>query len=88
MTMKKFFLYVFLALAILAAIFTYILYSEGAFETYEPEPKSELKPFMKCEAGKCGAGKCETGKSETTEKSDLIPSMKCEAGKCSTGKCG
>ena len=56
--MKKFFLYVFLALAILAAIFTYILYSEGAFDTQEPAKKSELKPFMKCEAGKCGAGKC------------------------------
>ena len=81
--MKKFFLYVFLALAILAAIFTYILYSEGAFDTYEPEPKSELKPFMKCEAGKCGSGK-----PETAEKSDLKPSMKCETGKCSTGKCG
>jgi hypothetical protein len=45
--MKKFFLYVFLALAILAAIFTYILYSEGAFDTQEPAKKSELKPFMK-----------------------------------------
>jgi uncharacterized low-complexity protein len=58
--MKKFFLYVFLALAILAAIFTYILYSEGAFETQEPAKKSELKtfPVMKCEAGKCGSGKC------------------------------
>ncbi len=81
--MKKFFLYVFMALAILAAIFTYILYSEGAFETYEAETKSELKPFMKCEAGKCGSGK-----PEMTEKSDLTSSMKCEAGKCSTGKCG
>ena len=50
--MKKFFLYVFLALAILAAIFTYILYSEGAFDTQEPTKKSDLEPFMKCEAGK------------------------------------
>ena len=83
--MKKFFLYVSLALAILAAIFAYILYSEGAFETLEPAQKSDLKPFMemKCEAGKCGSGK-----PETIEKSDLNPSMKCEAGKCSTGKCG
>jgi len=56
--MKKFFLYVFLALAILAAIFTYILYSEGAFDTQEPTKKSDLEPFMKCEAGKCAAGKC------------------------------
>ena len=56
--MKKFFLYVFLALAIFAAIFTYILYSEGAFQTQEPVKKSDLKPFMKCEAGKCGEGKC------------------------------
>jgi len=39
------------------AIFTYILYSEGAFET-KLESK-HYKPFeMKCEAGKCGAGKC------------------------------
>jgi uncharacterized low-complexity protein len=56
--MKKFFLYVLLALAIFAAIFTYILYSEGAFQTQEPVKKSDLKPFMKCEAGKCGEGKC------------------------------
>lgn len=81
--MKKFFLYVFLTLAILAAIFTYILYSEGAFETLEPAQKSDLKPFMKCEAGKCGSGK-----PETDQKSDLEPSMKCETGKCETGKCG
>jgi uncharacterized low-complexity protein len=56
--MKKFFLYVLLALAIFAAIFTYILYTEGAFQTQEPVKKSDLKPFMKCEAGKCGEGKC------------------------------
>ena len=56
--MKKFFLYVFLALAIFAAILTYILYSEGAFQTQEPVKESDLKPFMKCEAGKCAAGKC------------------------------
>ena len=81
--MKKFFLYVSLVLAVLAAVFTYILYSEGAFETYEPATQSDLKPFMKCEAGKCGSGK-----PETAEKSDLNPSMKCETGKCETGKCG
>ena len=56
--MKKFLLYVFLALAIFAAILTYILYSEGAFDTYEPVKQSELEPFMKCEAGKCAPGKC------------------------------
>ena len=56
--MKKFFLYVFLALAIFAAIFTYILYTEGVFQTQEPVKETDLKPFMKCEAGKCGEGKC------------------------------
>ena len=56
--MKKFLIYVFLALAIFAAILTYILYSEGAFQTYEPTKQSDLEPFMKCEAGKCAAGKC------------------------------
>ena len=58
MIMKKILLYVFLALAILAAVLTYILYSEGAFDTYEPAKESDLEPFMKCEAGKCAAGKC------------------------------
>jgi len=59
--MKKFFLYTFLGLVILGAVFAYILYTEGFFET-KPEP-SEVKPFeMKCEAGKCGAGKCAGGK--------------------------
>jgi len=54
--MKKFFLYTFLILAILGAIFGYILYSEGVFDP-APEP-SKLKPFeMKCEAGKCASGK-------------------------------
>ena len=57
--MKKFLLYLFLALAVLAAIFTYILYTEGAFKTYEPTKQSELEPFMKCVAGgKCAPGKC------------------------------
>jgi len=56
--MKKFLLYVLLGLAIFAAILTYILYSEGAFQTQEPVKESDLKPFMKCEAGKCGSGKC------------------------------
>ena len=56
--MKKILLYVFLTLAILASILAYILYSEGAFDTYEPTKQSDLEPFMKCEAGKCAAGKC------------------------------
>ena len=55
--MKKFFLSLFIIIAVLGAIFTYILYSEGAFET-KLESK-HYKPFeMKCEAGKCGTGKC------------------------------
>jgi hypothetical protein len=56
--MKKLVLYILLALAVLAALLTYVLYSEGAFDTYEPTKKSDLEPFMKCEAGKCAAGKC------------------------------
>ena len=56
--MKKLLLYVFLVLAIFAAILTYILYSEGAFQKYEPTKESDLQPFMKCEAGKCAQGKC------------------------------
>ena len=56
--MKKFLLYVFLVLAIFAAILAYILYSEGAFQKHEPARKSDLEPFMKCEAGKCAPGKC------------------------------
>ena len=55
--MKKFFLYTFFVLTLLAAGFTYILYIEGVFE--KNPPPSEMKPFeMKCEAGKCAAGKC------------------------------
>jgi hypothetical protein len=55
--MKKFFLILSLILIIVGAIFTYILYTEGAFET---KLESEhYKPFeMKCEAGKCSTGKC------------------------------
>lgn len=56
--MKKFLLYLFLVLAVLSALFAYILYTEGAFKTYEPAEKSNLEPFMKCEAGKCSSGKC------------------------------
>jgi len=56
--MKKFMLYTLLILAVLAAILTYILYSEGAFDSYEPAKQSDLEPFMKCEAGKCAPGKC------------------------------
>lgn len=56
--MKKFLLYLFLVLAILSGLFAYILYTEGAFQTQDPVEKSDLEPFMKCEAGKCGTGKC------------------------------
>jgi len=58
--MKKFLLWLFAICIILGAIFTYILYSEGAFET-QLNHEGDLKPFptMKCESGKCGgAGKC------------------------------
>jgi len=47
--MKKFLLYLFLSLGILAAIFTYILYTEGAFQTHEYVKKSDLKPFISVE---------------------------------------
>ena len=59
--MKKFFIYLFIIISVLGAIFAFILYSEGAFET---KLESEhYKPFeMKCEAGKCGQGKCAGGK--------------------------
>ena len=36
----------------------YILYTEGAFDRYEPVKQSDLEPFMKCESGKCAPGKC------------------------------
>jgi len=63
--MKKFLLYTLLVLAILAAVFTYILYNEGFFDTLQDTPQGELEPFqMKCEAGKCSAGKCASGKAE------------------------
>ena len=59
--MKNFLLYTIVVVAILASIFTYVLYTEGVFEK-KPEP-TDLKPFeMKCEAGKCAAGKCASGK--------------------------
>ena len=54
--MKKFLLYTVAIFAILAAIFTYILYSEGAFDSYTEQEK--LEPFMKCAPGKCAPGKC------------------------------
>ncbi len=61
--MKKFILYTLLVLAILAAVFTYILYNEGVFDVLQDTPQGELEPFqMKCEAGKCAAGKCAHGK--------------------------
>ena len=56
--MKKFVLYTLLGLAIVAALFTYILYSEGAFDRPEPRKQGDLQPFMKCESGKCAQGKC------------------------------
>ncbi len=57
--MKKFFLYTFAVLALLAALLVYALYSEGFFDTLPDTPKGEMEPFeMKCEAGKCAAGKC------------------------------
>jgi len=56
--MQKILFYVFLVLAIVAAVLAYILYTEGAFDTYEPTKQSDMEPFMKCEAGKCAPGKC------------------------------
>ena len=61
--MKKFLLYTLLILAVLSAIFAYLLYKEGAFKTHEPVKETTAKPFeMKCEAGKCAAGKCGSAK--------------------------
>lgn len=60
--MKKFFLYLLLLLAVLGAVFAYVLYTEGAFDSAEPAGKTDMEPFMKCEAGKCAAGKCAAGK--------------------------
>ncbi|RLA58754.1 MAG: hypothetical protein DRQ78_11520 [Epsilonproteobacteria bacterium] len=61
--MKKFLVYVFLVLAVLATIFTAILYSEGFFDGRVETDKSDIKPFiMKCESGKCAVGKCAGGK--------------------------
>lgn len=60
--MKKFILSILAVLAVLAAIFTYVLYTEGFFDKHEAAPKSDLKPFMKCESGKCAAGKCGSDK--------------------------
>ena len=56
--MKKVLFYILAIIAILAAILTYILYSEGAFKTYSSPEQEKIEPFMKCEAGKCAAGKC------------------------------
>ena len=64
--MKKFLLYTLLVLAILGAVFAYILYDEGFFDTLQDTPQGELETFkMKCEAGKCSAGKCSSAKPET-----------------------
>lgn len=54
--MKKVLLYTVAIFAIIAAILTYILYSEGAFDTYTKPEK--IEPFMKCAPGKCAPGKC------------------------------
>ncbi|WP_309496965.1 hypothetical protein [Sulfurovum sp.] len=56
--MKKFLLYTLAIFTILAAILIYILYSEGAFDTYSSTEQEKIEPFMKCEAGKCAPGKC------------------------------
>jgi len=56
--MKKFLLYLTLTLLILASLFTYILYTEGVFESNPEQNKETLEPFMKCESGKCATGKC------------------------------
>ena len=56
--MKKFFLYLLLVLIVLGAIFAYILYKEGAFETRADVVKTDAKSFMKCQSGKCQVGKC------------------------------
>jgi len=56
--MKKFLLYTIAIIAILTAILTYLIYSEGAFDTVEPTKNEKMEPFMKCEAGKCAVGKC------------------------------
>ena len=63
--MKKFLLWLSFFLILLGAGFTYILYSEGFFET-QLNHEGDLKPFsaMKCEAGKCGGGKCSSSKKE------------------------
>ena len=55
--MKKVLLYTLAIFAILTAILTYILYSEGAFDT-PPAKQDKMEPFMKCAPGKCAPGKC------------------------------
>ena len=61
--MKKFLLYLFLVIAVLSAIFAYVLYTQGAFEEKKVKKETTMKPFeMKCEAGKCAAGKCGSAK--------------------------
>lgn len=61
--MKKIILSFIAVLAVVAALFAYVLFTEGAFETLPDTPKNEQEPFqMKCEPGKCSAGKCAAGK--------------------------
>jgi len=57
--MKKFLITIISIFTILTAIFTYILYIEGYFDTFQDTPQGDMKPFkMKCESGKCATGKC------------------------------
>ncbi|SFV66581.1 hypothetical protein MNB_SV-13-1136 [hydrothermal vent metagenome] len=56
--MKKFLLYLSLTLLVLASLFGYLLYQEGAFDSKPIAQEKTLKPFMKCETGKCASGKC------------------------------
>ncbi|CAA6809541.1 MAG: Unknown protein [uncultured Sulfurovum sp.] len=56
--MKKFLLYLFAVVLLIAAVFTYLLYQEGVFDEPVTTKSAEMEPFMKCEAGKCAVGKC------------------------------
>ena len=56
--MKKFFMYLSVVLVLLGTIFTYILYSEGAFDTTSTQVLNTAETSMKCESGKCATGKC------------------------------
>jgi len=61
--MKKLFLTMAIILAVIAVLFTYVLYSEGYFDSPQEASRSDMAPFeMKCEAGKCASGKCASKK--------------------------